>query len=280
MEPPREDDVRLIAAAGQFESVADVDENLRIVRELATQAADRGAELIVLPEASMYDWNSTPTVLRDIAHAEGSRFFDAIQGIAQKEGLAIVAGGYTDSSEGRPYNRLIVADPNGEMLARYDKVHLYDAFGYRESDSVLPAPIDGAGQGLAVLPYRGFTLGLMNCYDLRFPELARALVEAGADVLLESSAFVAGPYKEMHWETLLRARAIENTSYVVASSQSPSRATGLSMVIDPIGLVASTCVQTQGIAIAELSRARLSEVRRELPLLENRRFNVSPLRPR
>lgn len=271
---------RLVVAAAQFESVADVGENLRVMSELAAQAAERGVELMVFPEASMYDWNSSPQVLREIARSDGRRFVESVREIARAARVAIVAGGYADTGGERPLNRLLVVDSDGESLTNYDKLHLYDAFGYRESDTVQPAAIDGPQQGLVTVPFRGFTLGIMNCYDLRFPELARALVELGADVLIESSAFVAGPYKEMHWETLLRARAIENTSYVIASSQSPARATGLSMVVDPLGLVASTCVENMGLAVAELSLSRLREVRAQLPLLENRRFNVTPLHAR
>lgn len=280
MTSTHEHENKLVAAAAQFESVADVDENLRVVAELSARAAAAGADLVVFPEATMYDWNSTPQVLQNVARSDGQRFTEAVQEIARAHEVAILAGGYVESGGSRPLNRLIFADRDGAPLPAYDKLHLYDAFGYRESDTVQPAPVDGATQGLVTVPFRGFTLGIMNCYDLRFPELARALAEMGADVLIESSAFVSGPYKEMHWETLLRARAIENTSYVVASSQSPPRATGLSMVIDPIGLVASTCVEHVGLAVAELSQQRIRDVRMQLPLLENRRFNVTPLHAR
>ncbi len=270
----------LAAASIQFESVPDVDENLRTIRRLAAEATSAGAELLVFPEASIYDWESTPETLAQVARNDSQRFADELRAIAQAENVALLAGTYVPSEEARPLNRLDFVGSNGETLGTYDKVHLYDAFGYRESDTVLPAPTSGENGGLLVVPYRGFTFGVMNCYDLRFPEFARALVELGADVLLESSAFVAGPYKEMHWETLLRARAIENTSYVVASSQTPRRATGRSMVIDPIGLIASTCVTDEGFSIARLSTARLEEVRAQLPVLENRRFQLTPLRAR
>ncbi len=120
----------------------------------------------------------------------------------------------------------------------------------------------------------GLRFGLLNCYDLRFPEMARALVDRGADVLLVGSGWVPGPLKELHWETLLRARAIENTCYVAAACQGAPASIGLSMIVDPNGQVAASVAGNEGIAAATLRAERLLSVRKVLPCLEHRRYAV------
>jgi predicted amidohydrolase len=168
-----------------------------------------------------------------------------------------------------PYNTLVVLNDQGELVARYRKVHLYDSFGYRESDRLL------AGDGdLAVIGLGGLTIGLQTCYDLRFPELSRALVERGADTLVVPAAWVRGPLKEHHWSTLLTARAIENTCYVIGSGQCGTSYIGCSAVIDPLGVVVAGLGPDDGIAAAELDPDVVERARRVNPSLANRRMSV------
>ena len=133
----------------------------------------------------------------------------------------------TSADPARPYNTLLV---RGAADAAYRKIHLYDSFGYRESDALSPGDLTPV-----LVDVAGFRVGLMTCYDLRFPELARLLVDRGAEVLVVPSAWVAGPRKVEHWRTLVRARAIENTVFVVAAAQPGPRYSGHSMVVDPLG---------------------------------------------
>jgi predicted amidohydrolase len=166
----------------------------------------------------------------------------------------------------RPYNTLAVVDRDG-LQASYRKIHLYDSFGYRESDVLAPGPVTPLTFDLG-----GTTVGLMTCYDLRFPELARRLVDAGAEVILLPAAWVAGPRKVDHWTTLLRARAIENTTYVVGVGQPGPRYTGHSMVVGPLGDVLVEAGDGPDTLRADLDPAAVAEARRTNPSLANRRL--------
>jgi predicted amidohydrolase len=164
------------------------------------------------------------------------------------------------------YNTLVVVGPDGGLLASYRKIHLYDAFGYVESQRLIPGPVAPVTFGVGDARF-----GLMTCYDLRFPELAAALVDAGADALLVPAAWLAGPHKVDHWSTLLRARAIETTSYVVAAGQCGSHYVGTSVVLDPMGLTVATLADEPGTAVAAIDLQRVAEVRKVNPTLKNRR---------
>jgi predicted amidohydrolase len=192
-------------------------------------------------------------------------FASEVARVAEERGSTVVAGMFEagDDPE-RPFNTLVA---RGAVHAAYRKVHLYDSFGYRESDRL------SAGRAEpVVVDLQGFRLGLMTCYDLRFPELARALVAAGADVLVIPAAWVAGPRKVDHWRTLALARAIENTAYVVAVGQPGPRYTGHSLVVDPLGDVLVEAGEGEETLTATLERARLDEARRTNPSLLNRRL--------
>ena len=178
----------------------------------------------------------------------------------------------------RVTNQLLVLDNTGNVVLRYTKMHVYDAFNFKESDKVRPGSFTEENAELGLFDIQGFRVGLINCYDLRFPELARALIDQGADVLSVSAAWLAGPLKENHWEILLRARAIENTSYVLASGQTAPRNCGLSMIVDPLGMVLGTATDDPGLVVHTLSSQRITQVRELLPCLQNRRYQVSGLK--
>ena len=164
----------------------------------------------------------------------------------------------------RPFNTLIA---RGAARAAYRKIHLYDSFGYRESDRL------SAGDPVpTVVEVGGFGVGLMTCYDLRFPELGRALVDAGAEVLVVPAAWVAGPRKVEHWRTLVRARAIENTCYVVAVGQPGPRYTGHSTVVDPLGDVVVEAGEGPEVLTAVVDHTVLERARSTNPSLANRRL--------
>jgi predicted amidohydrolase len=237
-------------------------ENLAALDELAPYVA--ASDLVVLPEASARDFGEPGTDLAPYAEAADGPFASRIAELATS--AVVVAGMFESAPDGaRPFNTLVVEGP--EVSARYRKIHLYDSFGFRESDA-----LSAGGITPQVVELHGWRVGLMTCYDLRFPELARALVDAGAEVLLLPAAWVAGERKVDHWRTLLRARAIENTAYVVAAAQPGPRYCGHSMVVAPDGDVLVEADHGPAVVEARLERERLAAVRRTNPSLTNRRM--------
>jgi predicted amidohydrolase len=153
------------------------------------------------------------------------------------------------------------------VRASYRKIHLYDSFGYKESDRLVAGDLEPV-----LVEVGGLQVGLMTCYDLRFPELARALVTRGADALVVPAAWVAGPLKVDHWRTLVRARAIENTTYVAAAGQPAPRYTGHSMVVTPHGEVLTEAGEDAEVVGATLETKVVEDARAVNPSLANRRF--------
>lgn len=264
-------DALLRVAAAQFAGGDDVSKNLVEIERLTMTAARRGAAVVVFPEAAMYAWNAPPEDLQAAAAQHRDAFTAGLVDVAAAAGVTVVAGMFAPAGGSRPVNRMVVVDAGGVITA-YDKVHLYDAFAYRESDRVAAGPTFPDHSELGVFRHGPWVFGLLNCYDLRFPEMARLLVDRGVNVLVVSSAWVAGPHKEMHWDTLLRSRAIENTSYAVAASQPPPSSVGLSMIVDPLGLAAATCTQPEGLAVHDLDQAHLGRVRDLVPSVRQRRY--------
>jgi predicted amidohydrolase len=239
----------------------------------ALASLDTGADLVVLPEAFARDFGALDDDLSSFAEPQDGPFDGAVRELARSEGAGdrtVVAGMFERSSDAtRPYNTLLV---RGAASAAYRKIHLYDSFGYRESDRLTAGPWEPV-----VVDVGGFAVGLMTCYDLRFPELARALVDAGAEVLVVPSAWVHGrtdeehALKVEHWRTLVRARAIENTAYVVAVGQPVPRYTGCSLTVDPSGTVVAEAGPGSEVVEVVLRRSALELARSTNPSLANRR---------
>jgi deaminated glutathione amidase len=263
-------------AVGQFASSEDKPRNRRRLRELAAGAAQAGAALLVLPEAAMHPFGRPDDPLAAVAEPLDGPFGTELAEAAAQAGITVVAGMFESvPGESRVFNTVFAAGPGGP-LGHYRKLHLFDALGWRESERIAPGELDRPEGGLLTFPVGELTVGVLTCYDLRFPELARALVDAGADVLALPAAWVAGPLKEYQWETLARARAIENTAYLTAAGQPPPEFCGHSMVLDPMGVALAALGETEGLAVAEVSAQRLADVRRALPVLQNRRYSVTP----
>lgn len=262
-------------SVGQFSPTGIVAENLATIRSLAERAVDDDAELLVLPEESMFTVRHVDGPLEEAVAGGWSLFVSGLGEIAADLDIALVAGGYEPSDSERPFNTLVALGADGRIAGTYRKLHLYDAFKHKESDRITPGDA-----GITVIELGGLRFGLMTCYDLRFPEMARALAVRGAEALLVPAAWFKGDHKIDHWKTLLKARAVENTVWVVAAGTSSNNTIGYSGIIDPLALpVATLDEETDAIATAEVDRARLDEVREFLPLLENRRTDVEDLRP-
>jgi predicted amidohydrolase len=257
-------------AIAQFTANLEPGVNREEIRKLTADAASRGAELVVFPEAAARDFGDPSEPLAPVAEPLDGPFTGTVAALARKHGL-VVAAGMLERIHGSPrvYNTVVVAGPDGDLLGIYRKLHLFDAFGYRESDRIR------AGDGTTLVFQQGdFRFGVLTCYDLRFPELARDLVDQGANVLLVPAAWVHGPLKEDHWVTLARARAIESTSYLLGSGQVGNLYSGRSLIVDPLGVVVAALADRPGVAVAEIDAERIAEVRERLPSLRHRRYGV------
>ncbi|WP_254409405.1 carbon-nitrogen hydrolase family protein [Streptomyces sp. AC495_CC817] len=262
----------LPVAVCQFSPTADRTANRERIAELTADAAARGARLIVFPEYSSYFVDPLDGTLAENAESLDGEFVGALTALAAEYGVVIVAGLVEKASDGRRVRNALVAVRGDGVLAVYRKQHLYDAFGQTESEWVEPGDL-----GAAVFDVAGVRFGLMTCYDLRFPEVARVLVDAGADALVVPAEWVRGPLKEHHWTTLLAARAIESTAYVIAADHPAPIGVGYSQVVDPQGVVLAGVGATEGIATAVVEQATIERVRASNPSLRVRRYRVVPV---
>ncbi len=261
-------------AAVQMNSQPNVKENLDQASNLIDRAAHKGALLISLPENFAYLGDMEQRISK--AENISVQAEDFLREKAAEHQVYILGGSFpVPADENRVYNRSLLINPDGEIEVQYDKIHLFDVnipdgFTYRESNIVKP----GTPEPVTFQTEELGHLGLSICYDLRFPELYRKLVDQGAEILFVPSAFteLTG---EAHWHSLLRARAIENTCYVVAPAQTgqhgPKRTTyGHSLIADPWGEIQAEASTKTGIILAEMSPDRIAEVRQQIPSLEHR----------
>jgi predicted amidohydrolase len=259
-------------AVAQFAPGADRAHNLSVLRELATAAAARGANLIVFPEySSFFEPKLGPSFVAAAEPLDGE-FVTALAALAAELGVHIVAGMLeTNADPVRFSNTLVAVDPTGQLVATYRKLHLYDAFGDRESEWVVP----GAVTDPETFMVGGLTVGLQTCYDIRFPEVTRRLVDAGVTLVAVPAEWVRGPLKEHHWRTLLTARALENTVFLAAADHTPPIGVGTSLIIDPMGVAVAGLGESADIAVAFLTPTRVTTVRAINPALALRRFTVA-----
>ncbi len=262
------------AAVIQMTSGADRDANIAHATELVTQAVIDGAQLVVLPET----WNRMAGI--SAAHADAESLdgstIECARGWATAHGIWIIAGSIAERIPGSPRiaNTSVVIGPDGDLRGSYRKQHLFDAqvagHQYRESEYV------EAGDALCVVDIGACNVGVSVCYDLRFPEIYRAMIDRGAQVFAIPSAFTART-GQAHWEILVRARAIENLAYVCAANQvgrhaDGSESYGHSMIVDPWGDVVARAPDGPGIAVATLDMSHLEDIRATFPALTHRRI--------
>lgn len=261
-------------AVVQFAPGTDTVANLTALRAEVQAAAELGAQLVIAPEYSMYSVLRLDAGAVAVAEPLTGPFVNGLRGIAAEFGVHLVAGVLEtpggDQPEGLIYNTLVAATPNAEFAAVYRKVHLYDAFKSRESDVILPGPLDQD----PTFTIDGIVFGMQTCFDLRFPEGIRRIAAAGAHVLVLPAQWIPGPGKVDQWTTLLRARAIENTIYVAACDQAAPNGSGASMIIAPTGAVLAELGDQPGIATARVDLDHLAEVRTTNPSLALRRFTI------
>ncbi|MFC7850760.1 carbon-nitrogen hydrolase family protein [Arthrobacter sp. NPDC057388] len=264
-------------ALAQIITGRDVAGNLSAVEEYARHAKDGGAEMVIFPEATMRAFGNS---LLDIAEPVDGPWASRVRSIARELGIVIVAGMFTPGSapsegQAKVRNTLLVTGPGVE--ASYDKVHLFDAFGFLESDTV------DAGTGPVTFDAGGLTFGLATCYDIRFPALFTANAERGAVANIVCASWGSGPGKVEQWQLLARARAVDTTTYVLACGQGDPATQGIeprgaaptgvghSAVVSPFGAVLEELDGAPGLLFADLDPALVKEARTKLPVLANRR---------
>ncbi|GIU72570.1 MAG: hydrolase [Candidatus Nitrosocaldaceae archaeon] len=257
-------------AVAQVRSSTDKEENLKLALEYIEEASKKNAELIAFPEFLMaYSPNSqTVEELYSLAESIDGEFVSSLVEASKRYKIAVIATIYEKSNlKPRVYDTAVFI--KDKVISVYRKLHLYDALGFKESEKLI------AGDKLPeLIKVNEEKIGMMICYDLRFPELARMIVLNGANVLIVPSAWVAGDKKVEHWQVMLRARAIENGCYIVAPDQVGNIYIGRSMIIDPFGDIILDMGDEEGLGIADLDINYLNDIREKLPLLRNRRVDI------
>ena len=262
----------LRVAAIQMNTGANKATNVETALDLIDRAAATGARLIALPE--VWTYLGPDDGERDAAEPIPGPTMDRLAERARRHGVYLHAGSIAESRSGDPrvFNTTAVIDPDGQIIARYTKIHLYDVVldgvaTYQESATISP------GDEIVTVEIDGITVGLAICYDLRFPELFRILALRGAEVIVLPAAFTLTTGKD-HWEVLIRARAIENGVFMVAPAQVGQHGDkwcyGRSLIVDPWGTVLATAPDQATVITADLDLAYLATVRRQVPSLANR----------
>ncbi|OLT15119.1 hydrolase [Pseudonocardia sp. CNS-139] len=259
-------------ALAQIAATAVPAANLDLVADGARRAAAAGAAVAVFPEATMCAFGHP---LGPVAEPLDGHWATRVREIAAETGVTVVAGMFTPADDGRVHNTLIATGRGVE--AAYDKIHLFDAFGFAESRTVAP------GSKPVSIEVDGVPVGLATCYDLRFPGLFQELAGRGAAVVLVPASWGAGPGKREQWDLLVRARALDSTAFVAACDQADPTAVGrepgtaptgigASLVAGPLGGVVDQLDAGPGLLVADLDLAAVDAARRTVPVLANRRF--------
>jgi len=276
----------MLIALAQIHSGAGLPENLALIREYTARAAEAGARLVIFPEATMRAFGNP---LLEITEPLDGAWAAEVRAIALEQGITVVAGMFTpgttagaasqdtadqEAGHSKVRNTLLVTGP--DVSASYTKIHLYDAFGFAESDTVEP------GSNPVTFELDGMTFGLATCYDVRFPALFTANALAGATVQIVCASWGPGPGKVEHWELLTRARALDTTSYVLACGQADPTTLGIenprrlptgvghSAVVGPLGNDLTRADGSVQLLFADLDPEAVRQARETLPVLANR----------
>lgn len=259
-------------AVVQMRADTEKEKNLKKILDYIAHAAKRDAALCVFPEFMMFYTPSyqSASELASLAEKITGEFVTSISEVARKNSVQVVGTFYEKSPKAnRVYDTSFLTDRNGRIVSKYRKIHLYDALGFKESSKLYP----GSSVARPIKTSVG-KIGMMICYDLRFPEMSRMLASSGSEILIAPSAWVQGKMKEEHWITINKTRAIENGCYVVAPDQVGNIYCGRSLIVDPFGKILLDMKKREGIGMADLSLDQVKQVRKKLPLLRNRRTDI------
>ncbi len=256
-------------AIAQLVTSVNKEENLQKAKEYVSKAKTAGADFVLFPEMYMaFVKPSTGTQPVDVAEPLDGPFVQGLAAAAREHQIYVLCGMYetVPGDEKRAYNTTVFLDRNGNLKHRYRKTHLYDAFSVKESDTIVPG-----SEPYQVIETEFGTIGMMVCYEVRFPEISRQLALQGADFLFIPAGWFVGAMKEEHWEILVRARAIENTTFICAANQVGNVYTGRSMIVDPMGVIVASAGEEETLIVADIDPARVTRVREKLPSVVHRR---------
>ncbi len=256
----------------QFKASTNKNNNLKKILSYINKASKKGAELCAFPEFMMFYTPSSQSSskLSSLAETINGNFVTTIAQAAKKSSIQVVGTFYEKSrKKNRVYDTSFIINKFGKVVSTYRKIHLYDAMGFKESNKMTPG-------SKIVKPTKTSVgkIGMLICYDLRFPEMSRTLASAGSEILVVPSAWVKGEMKEEHWVTINKTRAIENGCYVVAPDQVGNIYCGRSLVVDPLGKILLDMKKRQGFGVVNISLNKVKKTRKILPLLKNRRTDV------
>ncbi|PMP92665.1 MAG: hypothetical protein C0171_00215 [Caldisphaera sp.] len=256
----------------QLVSSKNKEENILKIEKFSKKAKNKGADMVVFPEVFMIYFSSEDSLEKRSKEAESldGNFVKSILKISKEYNLSITVGMYESIENSlKTYNTIITTDDNGNIINIYRKTHLYDAFNFKESDFFKESK-----NPYRVFDFNGFKIGVMVCYEIRFPEIARILALNGADVILVPSAWFKGYNKEEHWLTMIKARALENTVYIATLNQIGNVFTGITSFVDPLGIIMHRMNEEEGIIFGEVDKERINEARKILPLLTQRKTDL------
>ena len=261
-------------AVVQFKASTNKETNLKKILDYISKAAKNKAALVAFPEFMMFYTNSSqsPKQLANLAETIKGNFVNTIAKSAKENQIQVIGSFYEKSTKkDRVYDTSFIIDKSGKVISSYRKIHLYDALGFKESNKMT----SGSKISKPVSTSIG-TVGMMICYDLRFPEMSRSLAVSGSEVLVVPSAWVKGEMKEEHWLTINKTRAIENGCYVISPDQVGNIYCGRSVVVDPYGKILLDMKKKQGISYVNIELKKIKNIRKVLPLLKNRRTDIYP----
>ncbi len=266
---PSHNNQDLVLAIAQVHISKKIEDNINKARTFSSVASTYGADVIIFPEMFM----TIPSKDQSFVHTvkrEQDTFLNALAEISRNFNITTVAGTWeTSENPHRVFNSAVTINSEGKIIHRYRKLHLFDALKVRESDFTMPG--NSLPQPVTI---KGIKMGVIICYDLRFPELMRSIVRSGCDVVAAIAAWYSGIMKEEHWLTLLKARAIENTVYVAGCNTCGRSFSGRSAIFDPFGVCISSAGEEEAILFAEISKNRIESVREKLPVLKHIRKGI------
>ena len=248
------------------------EKNLQTILKYISQSANKNSTLCAFPEFMMcYTPSSqSPAELAELAETTNGEFVSAIANAARCNSIQVVGTFYEKSPKpNRVYDTSFLINKHGKIISKYRKIHLYDALGFKESKKLYP----GSSITRPIQTSVG-KIGLMICYDLRFPEMSRILASSGSEILVVPSAWVRGEMKEEHWITINKTRAIENGCFVVSPDQVGNIYCGRSVIIDPFGKIILDMKKKEGLGTVNISLDKVKQVRKKLQLLQNRRTDI------